>query len=64
MYMKVLGHLNTVQKKIEGIPLCIKTPQYFQNYLTWQVRSPFCVIEVHANNIPLKINKGPSNSSL
>jgi hypothetical protein len=62
MYMKSTGALE-YHKKIEGIPL-IKTLQNLQNYLTWQVRSSFCVIEVHANNIPLKIKKGPSNSSL
>jgi hypothetical protein len=44
--------------------LCIETPQDFEHYISGKVRSFFQAVEVHANKIPIKINKRPSNPSL
>ena len=43
---------------------CIETPQHFEHYIPGQVRSFFQAVEVHANKIPITVNKRPSNPGL
>jgi hypothetical protein len=64
MHMKKHLYCTELNISIKNIPLCTQTPQEFQNYIHWYVWSFFQAIEVHANKVPLKIDKRPSNSSL
>jgi hypothetical protein len=61
---KTLANHTKIYMDTEINILCIKTPQDFKHYISGQVRSFFQAVEVHANKIPIKINKRPSNPSL
>lgn len=48
----------------KNLPVCLEISHAFGNSTPWQEWCPFLRIKVHANKVPIQINKRPSNPSL
>ena len=62
MYMNKAKRETIADSK--NILVCIEIHQAFDNSTPWQEWCPFLRTKVHANKVPIHINKRPSNPNL